>query len=230
MAGLCYTKLRFEDLKGWSDDNHRAALDVFRITCADKALSDLAGTAPVARGFFEDHFCPVLIEDGTPAMFTGYYEPELNASRTKTSTFCYPVYAVPDDLDQGKPYHTRRQIEVDQPFADRGLEIAWLADPVDLFFLQVQGSGRLLMPDDGTMRVGFGAKNGYPYTSIGKALIARGVFDAHNISPDAIRAFFSGYYWQEGDRLDVKHIIALCQANRLPELPFEEVARSFQFI
>ena len=189
MAGLRYTKLRFEDLKGWSDDNHRAALDVFCITCADKALSDLAGTAPVARGFFEDHFCPVLIEDGAPAMFTGYYEPELSASRTKTPTFCFPIYAAPDDLEPGKPYFTRRQIDEDGPLADRGLVVAWLADPVDLFFLQVQGSGRLCLRDGSMMRVGFGAKNGHPYTSIGKTLIARGIFDASSVSPDAIRAW-----------------------------------------
>lgn len=189
MAGLRYTKLRFEDLKGWSDDNHRAALDVFRITCADKVLSDLAEIAPVARGFFEEHFCPVLIDDGTPAMFTGYYEPELNASRTKTPMFRYPIYAIPDDLEAGKPYFTRRQIDEDGPLANRGLAIAWLADPVDLFFLQVQGSGRLCLQDGSMVRVGFGAKNGYPYTSIGKSLIARAIFDASSVSPDAIRAW-----------------------------------------
>ena len=189
MAELRYTKLRFEDLKGWADDNHRAALDVFCNTCDDKVLLDLAGTAPVARGFFEDHFCPVLIEDGAPAMFTGYYEPELDASRTNTPTFCYPIYAVPDDLEPDTRYYTRRQIDEDGPISGRGLEIAWLADPVDLFFLQVQGSGRLRLPDGGMMRVGFGAKNGHPYTSIGKTLIARGVFDASSVSPDAIRAW-----------------------------------------
>ena len=189
MAGLSYKKLRFDDLEGWADDNHRAALDVFRTTCADKTLCELAGIAPVARGFFEDHFCPVLIEDGVPAVFTGYYEPELDASRTTDATFCLPVYSVPDDLDPDKPYLTRRQIETGDPLAGRGLEIAWLSDPVDLFFLQVQGSGRLRLPDGSMMRVGFAAKNGHPYTSIGKTLIARGVFDANSVSPEAIRAW-----------------------------------------
>ena len=187
MAGLSYTKLQFEDLKGWADDNHRAALDVFRTTCADKTLAELAGIAPVARGFFEDHFSPVLIEDGADAVFTGYYEPELDAKRTSDAAFCYPIYGVPNDLDPEKPYYTRRQIDVDAPLADRGLEIAWLSDPVDLFFLQVQGSGRLRLPDGNAMRVGFAAKNRHAYTSIGKALIARGVFDSESVSPEAIR-------------------------------------------
>jgi membrane-bound lytic murein transglycosylase A len=195
MAGLRYTKLGFDDLKGWADDNHRAALDVFRATCIDAMLGELAGTTPVARGFFEDHFCPVLIEDGAAAMFTGYYEPEMDAARTKTETFRHPVFAVPDDLDPNVPYHTRRQIDEDGPLSGRGLELAWLADPVDLFFLQVQGSGRLRLPDGSMMRVGFGAKNGHPYTSIGKALIARGVFDASNVSPEKIRA----WVYENGD-------------------------------
>ncbi|MFT6075022.1 MAG: membrane-bound lytic murein transglycosylase A [Yoonia sp.] len=189
MAGLSYTKLRFEDLEGWADDNHRAALDVFCTTCADDTLAELAVIAPVARGFFEDHFSPVLIEDGTDAVFTGYYEPELDAKRTKDVTFCHPIYGVPDDLDRDKTYFTRLQIEVDAPLADRRLEIAWLSDPVDLFFLQVQGSGRLRLPDGDMMRVGFGAKNGHPYTSIGKTLIARGVFDADSVSPEVIRGW-----------------------------------------
>ncbi|MFT6121196.1 MAG: membrane-bound lytic murein transglycosylase A [Yoonia sp.] len=187
MAGLSYTKLRFEDLKGWADDNHRAALDVFRATCADETLSELAGIAPVARGFFEDHFRPVLIEDGANAVFTGYYEPELDAKRTKDAIFFYPIYGAPDDLNPDKPYFTRRQIEVDALLADRDLEIAWLSDPVDLFLLQVQGSGRLRLSDGNVMRVGFGAKNGHPYTSVGKTLIARGVFDFDSVSPEAIR-------------------------------------------
>lgn len=187
MAGLSYTKLRYEDLQGWADDNHRAALDVFRTTCADEALSELAAIAPVARGFFEDHFRPVLIEDGAAAVFTGYYEPELDARRTKDAVFCYPLYSVPDDLNPLAPYFTRPEIETDAPLAGRGLEIAWLADPVDVFFLHVQGSGRLRLSDGEVMRVGFGAKNGHPYTSVGKALIARGVFDADSVSPEAIK-------------------------------------------
>lgn len=188
MAGLTYTLLSFEDLQGWADDDHRAALDVFCKTVGDgpaAALADTAATSPVARGFFEQAFQPVLIEDGAPMLFTGYYEPELSGSLVADDTYTHPIYAVPQDAS--KASLTRRAIE-ECAFLE-GSEIAWLADPVDVFFLQVQGSGRLRLPDGTIMRVGFGAKNGHPYTSIGKRLVARGVFTAEAVSADAIRAW-----------------------------------------
>ena len=190
MADLEYTKLSFEDLKGWADDDHRAALDVYGATAPD-ALRDAAMIAPVARGFFEQNFTPVLIEDGADMVFTGYYEPEFAASRTPDSTYCHPIYAKPSDLVPETPYHTRREIEEGEVLADQGLELAWLSDPVDVFFLQVQGSGRLRLPDGDMMRVGFSAKNGHPYTSIGKTLIARGEFLPEDVSPEAIRAWIA---------------------------------------
>ena len=190
MADLKYTKLSFEDLKGWADDDHRAALDVYGTT-APQALRERAAIAPVARGFFEQDFCPVLIEDGADMVFTGYYEPEFAARRTPDSTYCHPIYGTPADLDPEEPYHTRREIDQDATLADQGLELAWMADPVDLFFLQVQGSGRLRLPDGKMMRVGFSAKNGHPYTSVGKTLIARGEFLPDDVSPEAIRAWIS---------------------------------------
>ena len=182
MAAPTYTRLTFDDLTDWAADDHQAALDVFRMTI-DPQLSVVPGDA---RIFFETHFDPVLIEDGKPMLFTGYFEPELTGSRVQDGPYQYPIYAVPDDLNPDTPYHTRREIEQDA-LADRGLEIAWLTDPVDRFFLQVQGSGRIRLPDGGMMRVGFGAKNGHPYTSIGKVLIGRGVFTPDAVSAAAIR-------------------------------------------
>ena len=189
MGSLTYTHLSYDDLNGWVDDDHRAALDVYCTTCADPDFADTAATTPVARGFIEAHFTPVLIADGAPMTFTGYYEPELSASRTPDDVYHYPLYALPDDFESLQPYHSRRAIEEDQVLAGRGLEIAYLADPIDVFFLQVQGSGRLQLTDGTVMRVGYAAKNGLPYTSIGKALIARGIFTAETVSPDAIRAW-----------------------------------------
>ena len=183
MAAPTYTRLTFDDLTDWAADDHQAALDVFRMT-HDPQLSAASGDA---RIFFETHFDPVLIEDGKPMLFTGYFEPELTGSRVQDGPYQYPIYAVPDDLNPDTPYHTRRKIEEDAPLAGRGLELAWLADPVDRFFLQVQGSGRIRLPGGDMMRVGFGAKNGHPYTSVGKALIARGVFAPDAVSADAIR-------------------------------------------
>ncbi|MBU1836284.1 MAG: MltA domain-containing protein, partial [Alphaproteobacteria bacterium] len=83
--------------------------------------------------------------------------------------------------------YSRREIEESLPYADRDLEIAWLADPVDLFFLQVQGSGRIRLPDRRVIRVGYAGKNGRNYTSVGRALVARGVYTLDQVSSPVIR-------------------------------------------
>ncbi len=193
MAEPTYTQLSFDDLSGWAADDHQAAFDVFTSTCRDMRdpqwdiLCEFAKTAPDPRGFFEKFFRPVLIEDGEPMLFTGYFEPELPGSRVRGDGYQYPIYVVPDDLVTGEPYFTRRQIDEDQPLAGRGLELAWLTDPVDLFFLQVQGSGRISLPDGSMMRVGYGGKNGRKYSSVGMALVARGEFEGHQVSAAVIR-------------------------------------------
>ncbi len=193
MAEPTYSQLSFDDLNGWAADDHQAALDVFLNTCGDmrdpqwEVLCDFARTGPEPRGFFEKFFRPVLIEDGEPMLFTGYFEPELPGSRVRGDAYQHPIYAVPDDLVLGKPYFTRREIEEEQPLAGKGLELAWLTDPVDLFFLQVQGSGRISLPDGTMMRVGYGGKNGRNYSSVGMALVDRGEFEPHQVSAAVIR-------------------------------------------
>ncbi|MFG5384213.1 murein transglycosylase A [Yoonia sp. R2-816] len=193
MAEPTYSQLSFDDLNGWAADDHQAALDVFLNTCGDmrdpqwEVLCDFARTGPEPRGFFEKFFRPVLIEDGEPMLFTGYFEPELPGSRVRGDAYQHPIYAVPDDLVPGKPYFTRREIEEEQPLAGKGLELAWLTDPVDLFFLQVQGSGRISLPDGTMMRVGYGGKNGRNYSSVGMALVDRGEFEPHQVSAAVIR-------------------------------------------
>lgn len=188
MAKPKYTALTFDQLKGWRDDNHQAAFDVFNTTCAQihgaewAVLADVARNNPSPRAFFEEYFRPVLITDDAPMMFTGYFEPALTGSREQGADYLFPIYAVPDATN-----YARREIEEDQVLAHQGFELAWLTDPVDAFFLQVQGSGRIRLPDGGMMRVGFGAKNGRPYTSIGKVLVARGVFAPEQVSAAAIR-------------------------------------------
>ena len=202
MAGLCYRRLSFEDLKGWADDDHQAALDVF--ARSHGLLSDdwppLPDAGSPAKTYFENAFTPVLIEDGAPMLFTGYYEPELDASPVQTGRHKYPAYAVPPDFDAAKPYCARREIEEQELLAGQGLELAWFADPVDLFFLQVQGSGRLRFPDGSSRRLGFAAKNGHPYTSVGKLLVERGHVAADEISPGAIRRWVAqngpGILWE----------------------------------
>ena len=195
MADLTYTFLSHDDLIGWHEEDHEAALTVFLRTCADiqrdewAAVCEIAQTQPVAKDFFETLFQPVLIEDGEPMLFTGYFEPEIAGSLTQSATYPYPIYRKPPELRTGATYYSRREIEEGGVLADQGLEIAWLADPVDLFFLQVQGSGRIVLPDGSRLRVGYGGKNGRNYTSVGQILINRGILSASDVSADEIRAW-----------------------------------------
>lgn len=190
--------LTFADLAGWASDDHQAALTVFQTTCSAltdpdwRSLCALAAdagqTAASARGFFELLFRPVVIGDQT-ALFTGYYEPELQGSPVRTPNFAYPIYRKPPELVDGGVWHSREAIETQGLLRGRGLEIAWLDDPVEVYFLMIQGSGRIRMPDGRVVRVGYGGKNGQPYRSIGQEMIRRGLMAESDASAQAIRAF-----------------------------------------
>lgn len=187
----------FESLSGWRDDGQAAALKTFLVTCDQLdapewgPLCALAADVPQddtsARAFFELFFRPVILGE-PPALFTGYYEPELNGSPVRTPHYAWPVYRRPPELPDGAVWHSRATIE-GGILRGRGLEIAWLDDPVEVFFLHIQGSGRIRMPDGSVIRVGFAGKNGHPYRSIGKELVRRGIFSAHEVSAGTIRAW-----------------------------------------
>lgn len=191
MANPTHKILQFEDLNGWAEDDHQAALDVFLSTCGDmrdppwQGICDAARQGQRAREFFERFFTPVLIYDGQDALFTGYYEPELRGSVTRGGPYQYPLYRLPPDMTS--PWLTRRQIEETGALDGLGHEIAWIDDPVDVFFLQVQGSGRVLFDTGGGIRVGYGGANGREYSSVGLELVKRGVYEPHQMSADVIR-------------------------------------------
>jgi len=164
-------------------------------TCNDVlALGDKVDR-DTARRFFETHYVPFRVDEEQPGLVTGYYEPEVKGSRERTGKFQVPVYGRPDDLvqvtpdllrafynddlsvmrrsgDQLVPYYTRAEIE-SGALSGRGLELVYLDDPVELFFMQVQGSGRVRLADGSWVRLGYAAKNGHSYTSIGKRLAER---------------------------------------------------------
>jgi membrane-bound lytic murein transglycosylase A len=171
--------------------------------CADTAGGD-------ARGFFARHFETVQVADGK-AFATGYYEPEIAGSRTRRAGYEAAIYRKPPDLaevdlgaftDEFKgrklrgrvsgqtfvPYYERSEI-VGGALAGRGLELAYAADPVELFFLQVQGSGRLRLPDGGVMRIGYDSQNGRGYTGIGKLMKDRGLLGPGQTSMQGIMAY-----------------------------------------
>lgn len=185
--------LDWSELHGWADDDHRAAREVFLETCGDlsngdwPAICKLADVRTDAKHFFETLFRPVLIQDDEDALFTGYYEPEVSGSRQASAKYRYPLYQMPPDAPDGTPWFTREELETSGVLEDRGLEIVWLEDPVEKFFLQIQGSGRINLSEGGNVRVGYGGKNGHPYRSVGVELVRRGVFEEHEVSADTIR-------------------------------------------
>ncbi len=151
-----------------------------------------------AARFFVDHFEAAVVGDGT-GFATGYYEPEIAGSRARRPGFETPVYALPSDLvrewptdmpeaertgraplvrrdESGAfvPYFERAEIEAGA-LAGRGLEIAWAADPIELFFLQIQGSGRLRTPEGEVIRIGYAGQNGREYVGIGSVMRERGL-------------------------------------------------------
>ncbi len=188
-----YKLLHFEDLAGWHDDDHAAALNTFLETCSQlkrgdwSALCGLAKTHPSAKTYFEMFFRPVLVEDGKPALFTGYFEPELNGSLVQTPRYRYPLYRKPPEVKDGQPWLTRREIEETDALSGRGLELCWVDDPVEVFFLQIQGSGRVRLTNGQMMRVGYGGSNGRNYRSIGQELIRRGIYSKHQVSAQVIQ-------------------------------------------
>ena len=186
----------------------------FDAPCAAAAELQAAG-AEAKRAFFETEFRPFLAAnaaDGSEqGLFTGYFEAELTGARDRSETYATPIYAAPGDLvtadlgrfdeqlagkriigrvegDRFVPYPERGQIE-DGLLAGQNLELLWIDDPVDVFLLQVQGSGRVILPDGEVVRVGFAAHNGRPYRSIGRVLIERGELEPHAASWDGIRGW-----------------------------------------
>ena len=127
---------------------------------------------------------------GDPAtLVTGYYEPWLNASLTPDPRYPYPLYAPPADRDA----YNREAIDYGGALAGRGLEIAWVDDLVDVYFLHVQGSGRLALPGGRAMHVLYAGTNGHPYTGLGRLMAEDGCFSHEEMSMQAIRAYFDAH-------------------------------------
>ncbi len=228
----------FSDLAEWRGAGHAEAYRSLALSCAEitgnpgrfKSKRRFAGRAAdwsamcktvsrkprlpaeTARRFFEKHFqvFRVVPETGRKGLFTGYYEPEVKGSRTRTASFPVPIYAKPDDLvtfnkaertatglrygrrvaGKPKPYFTRKQIE-QGALRGRGLELVWLSSWADAFFMQVQGSGRVRLPDGSAFRLGYAGKTGLPYTAIGAVLIKTGDVAREDMSMQAIRAWMT---------------------------------------
>ncbi|MFN3824939.1 MAG: murein transglycosylase A [Pseudorhodobacter sp.] len=218
--------LEFEALEGWAEDDHRAALSVFLDTCdllQDPDWRPVCRFAPqamtsreAARSFFELLFRPVVIGD-PPALFTGYYEPELPGSLTRTPRFLYPIHARPPEVRDGVQWLSRAEIQRSGALRGRRLEIAWLDDPVEAFFLQIQGSGRIRLPDGRVLRVGYGGRNGHAYRSVGQEMVRLGIATRDQVSAQGIKAWVRAN-GAAGQQL-LHHNPSYVFFRRLPDLP-----------
>ncbi len=235
---LLLTRAAFADLPGWAEDPVHEALPALRRSCqrlatqaADRPVGPqgLAGTVAdwqgacdaaaklstadhsVARAFFETAFVPFALDDGKggEALFTGYFEPELQGARQPDAAHGVPLYRQPSDLvtvelgdfradlkgnsivgrvvnGRLKPYFTHEEIDRGA-LAGQGLELVWIDDPIEVFFLHIQGSGRVRLADGGIMRVGYAGKNGHAFRAIGRDLIEMGVMTRDEVSMQRIR-------------------------------------------
>jgi membrane-bound lytic murein transglycosylase A len=187
------------------------AQTAWRETCA---LAEQLPAGASVRNFFETHFLPFRVanaEGSVHGLATGYYEPLLRGSRRKEGPYRYPLYAAPEDLLivdlaeinpelkhlrlrgrlEGRrvvPYYPRAEIERGLPGL-AGRELLWVDDPVDLFFLQIQGSGRVRLPTGELVRVGYADQNGQPYKSIGRYLVEQGELKLEQASMQGIKAW-----------------------------------------
>jgi membrane-bound lytic murein transglycosylase A len=196
----------------------------WRETCA---LAERLSPAASVREFFESQFLPYRVADAdgsVQGLATGYYEPLLRGSRIKEGPYRYPLYAAPDDLLtvdlasidpqlkhlrlrgrlEGRrvvPYYPRAEIERGLP-ALAGKALLWVDDPVDLFFLQIQGSGRVKLPSGEVVRVGYADQNGQPYKSIGRYLVEQGELKLDDASMQGIKAWGAAHPAKLGALLD----------------------------
>ena len=130
----------------------------------------------------------------SPILFTGYHEPVINGSLVKTERYRYPLYRAPSDLSgrgAAAPYFSRAEIDGQGVLNGRGNEIVWLDDPVERFFLHIQGSGQVRLPRGERIRVGYAGDNGRPYHSIGRYLLDQGVLPPGQASTQGIRRYLA---------------------------------------
>lgn len=128
-----------------------------------------------------------------PAFFTGYYSPIYHGSRRPTARFAYPIYAPPKDLKQNPKAYTRTAIEKAGVLRNQGLEVCYLASPLDVLLLHVQGSGTIQLAEGGQLGLGFAGHNAQPYQSLGKMLVERGKISARDISLRSIRQYYQNH-------------------------------------
>ncbi|HEY6578569.1 MAG TPA: MltA domain-containing protein [Rhizomicrobium sp.] len=239
---LALVRIDFAALPGWSASDARPALAALRRSCAAvlrlapnrpmggsgyagevrdwrdvcAATGDAQSDGQSARNWFETWFAPFALRMGVEreALFTGYYEPEIDGSRTPHGQYTTPVYGLPDDLVTANlglfrpelspiritgrvtdhrldPFPTRAQIDANG--LDDAPVLLYARDPISVFFLHVQGSGRARLDDGAMFRLAYAGQNGRAYTPVGRTLIAQGDLDRQHMSMQAIRGWLESH-------------------------------------
>jgi membrane-bound lytic murein transglycosylase A len=194
------TPVNYSALEGWQADSHAAAFKVFADSCAvnekrstayqskaegpvgvrqnwtrvcSMAEADPQPSDSVARAFFEKNFSPYKVETESKATgtLTGYYEPIINGSRTKQGAYTTPVYGLPGNMK--KPYYSREEI-VGGVLNGKAPVLLYVDDPIMLFFLHIQGSGKVRLPDGSLVGLQYAGQNGHEFVPIGRVLKERG--------------------------------------------------------
>ncbi len=195
---------------------HGGVAGQWAAACA-AAAALVPGDEPSIRRFYETWFQPYRI--GTPGLFTAYYEPEVRGALAQGGAYQTPVLARPRDLLQGPmaggqpasgrivegrvvAYWSRAEI-AEGRMGQAARPLFWLANPVDLFFLQVQGAGRVRLPDGSVVRLGYDGKNGRPYTPIGRVLVDRHELATDDVSMQTIRAWLAAHPDQANEVMDL---------------------------
>lgn len=245
---LLLQKTSFANIPTWAEDqNKQKALSAFAKSCTifrkKNATADFAflgsyqqwqdicdkrpqnPTATEAEAYLTTFFTPYLVtneKDGEKGLFTGYYEPEIQAHFLKTGPYQYPLYQRPKDIisvDLGQfssdfvgkkitgrvdgnkliPYYNRAEIEAGA-LQQKNLELLYSTSKIDNFILQIQGSGAVRLPDGSLIRIGYNGQNGRAYTAIGRPLIKMGAIAPENMSMQAIRTWLETHP-QDADRI-----------------------------
>lgn len=211
------TETEFLELNSWEKDDHKAALQAFIHSCnkfakmaqsrsiggqiTDITVSDFRDVCEIAqvvktmnaaqaKNFFENWFKPFLVQDRAGhenGLFTGYYEATLNGSKEKDERYKYPIYARPKDLNN-EPYLSRKEIE-EGALKGKNLELLYVDDKVDLFFMHIQGSGKIKMKDGSTLRIGFAARNNLPFVAIANYMADQNYLSRSNLNSATVRAW-----------------------------------------
>ncbi|OFW81342.1 MAG: hypothetical protein A2887_00905 [Alphaproteobacteria bacterium RIFCSPLOWO2_01_FULL_40_26] len=205
----------FFELNDWENDDHKKALQAFLHSCnkfakmpqnrliggqiGEITISDFRDVCDIAevvktmsskqtKNFFENWFRPFLVETrfgNENGVFTGYYEASLNGNKIKTEKYKYPVYARPKDLSSD-PYLSRKEIE-EGALKHKALELLYVDDKTDLFFMHIQGSGRVKLSNGSEIRLAYAGRNNQPYTSIGNPMADLGYLKRDQINSATIR-------------------------------------------